>query len=212
MRPRTALLLTAAGIAGTTAALVVKRRYETLKATGSLNPDVDLSGAPLGPPPRRAAAPPAGDARILPPSWEPPPLTALARWVPPAPTTGAGRAAAYVWAAPLTLVAALLGLLSGARPQVREGVLVFQEVGGPAGAFLRLRGFRATAIGHTILSTVEPDPALLAHELVHVRHAERLGVFSALLYGVLYPVYGYARHPMERAARKAARQVKGAPA
>jgi hypothetical protein len=37
-------------------------------------------------------------------------------------------------------------------------------------------------------------------------------VFAGLLYLILYPVYGYARHPMERAARIAGRRARGAPA
>lgn len=154
----------------------------------------------------RSSEPPAGNARVPAPSWEPALLSTLASWVPAAPRHPAMRLLAYAWAAPVTLVGLLLGLASGARPQRRDGVLVFAGARGPSGLFLRARGFRATALGHAVISTGAIDDALMAHELVHVRHAERLGVFSALLYAVLYPLYGYNRHPMERAARAAARR------
>ena len=192
--------------------MALKRRYAVLKATGSLNAQTDLSGAPFGPLMQAPEQPPTADARILPPLWEPAALTALAEWRPAPPRRALGRALAYAWASPVTLAGLLLGLLSGAKPQVRQGVLLFADAGGPAASLLRARGFQATALGHAVIATSDPDDALLAHELVHVRHAERLGVFSALLYGALYPLYGYARHPMERAARTAARLSRGAPA
>lgn len=204
------MVMAAAGALG--AAAAAKRRYDLLRATGSLRKDPDLSGAPFGPAPRRPLQPPAGDARVLPPQWEPPSLSALAAWVPEPPRGPLARAFAYAWAGPVTLLGLVLGLASGVRPQRRDGVLVFANASGPAGALLRARGFRAAALGHAVISTDEPDDVLMAHELVHVRHAERLGVFSALLYGLLYPMYGYARHPMERAARTAARRLRGAPA
>lgn len=212
MRARTALALTVAVAGAAAGGVVLKRRYDVLQATGSLNKNTDLSGAPFGPMMQDPEEQPTGDARVLPPLWEPMPLTALADWRPAAPRGPVGKALAYAWASPVTLAGLILGLLSGSRPQARDGVLVFTHAGGPARALLRARGFQATALGHAVVATGDPDDALLAHELVHVRHAERLGLFSALLYGLLYPVYGYARHPMERAARTAARLHRGAPA
>jgi len=141
------------------------------------------------------------------PTWEPPALTALARWEPPAPRHRLTRAAAYVWAAPLTLAGLLAGLLAGVRPQVREGTLLFPNARGAAGAVLRSRRYAAAAIGHVVIAVGDPNPTLFAHELVHVRHAERLGVLTAPLYLALLAVYGYARHPLERAARRAARRA-----
>lgn len=146
---------------------------------------------------------------MLPPAWEPAALTALASWQPPPPRRPATRAAAYAWAAPLTLAGLLAGGLTGVRPQVRDGVLLFARARGPAAALLRSRRFAAAAIGHVVIALDDPAPPLFAHELVHVRHAERLGVFSAALYLALLAVYGYARHPLERAARAAARRTAG---
>ena len=195
------VVMVAAGAAAASGALTLKRRYERIQATGSLDRRVDLSGAPFGPSMQAPQSPPVGDAYVLGPPWEPNTLTRLASWVPSAPTTPAARALAYAWASPITLVGALLGFASGSRPEVREGTLVFAHATGLAGVFLRARGFQAVTLGHAIIARSDVDERLMAHEAVHVRHAERLGIFSALLYGALYPIYGYTRHPMERAAR-----------
>lgn len=133
---------------------------------------------------------------------------ALAAWVPAPPRTAAGRIAVYVWAAPLTLVGGALGVLSGGRPRRVDGAVVFSGSGGPMGAVLRRRGFSGTTLGHAIIVTPsEPSAALLAHELVHTRQAERLGVAFGPVYVALLARYGYERHPMERAARRGAGQA-----
>ncbi|MDP8931826.1 MAG: hypothetical protein M3O70_25470, partial [Actinomycetota bacterium] len=77
------------------------------------------------------------------------------------------------------------------------------------GAVLRSRGFDAGAFGHVIVAAGDPHDHLLAHELVHVRQAERLGPLMAPVYLGLLAVYGYARHPLERAARRAAHSAAG---
>lgn len=185
-----------------TAAVAARRKLN------ELDPVQDLSGSPIplhvpGRPPLGAAM----DARTVAPTWEPPALTALARWEPSPPRHRLTRTAAYVWAAPLTLAGLLAGCLAGVRPQVRDGTLLFPKARGPAGAVLRGRRYAAAAIGHVVIAVGDPSPTLFAHELVHVRHAERLGVLTAPLYLALLAVYGYARHPLERAARRAARRA-----
>jgi hypothetical protein len=178
----------------------------------------DLTGAPplgarpSGPSPRRRAGVTA-NARLLAPSWEPAPLTALARWTPDVPRHPLSRALCYVWAAPLTAVGLLVGLASGARPRTTEGVVLFAGARGVPGSVLRWKRFSAGAIGHVVVAAPdEPSPALLTHELLHVRQAERLGPSMAPLYLVLLALYGYSRHPLERAARLAARRALGATA
>lgn len=171
-------------------------------------PDVTGASMPLRTPMRTPLGATA-DPRMVPPAWEPAPLTALARWEPAVPRHALGRAAAYAWAAPLTMAGLLAATLAGVRPRVREGAIVFPNARGPAGALLRGRRYRACAIGHVIIAVSDPGPRLLAHELVHVRHAERLGMLTPPLYLALLAVYGYARHPLERAARAAARRVAG---
>lgn len=139
---------------------------------------------------------------------DPRPLATLAGWRPAAPARPLRRAAAYAWAAPVS-AAGLLAALAGGRARLRvaDGVVVLSGVRGLTGTALRLRGFTAITLGHVVLCRDEPSPALLAHELVHVRQAERFGVLLAPLYLGLLAVYGYRRHPMERAARLAQRDV-----
>lgn len=109
-----------------------------------------------------------------------------------------------VWAAPMTLVGLVVGAAAGVRPRRRDGVLLFAPARGLTGALIRRGGYAATGLGHVVVAVEEPSPALMAHELVHVRQAERLGPFLAPAYLALLAVHGYSRHPMERAARLAA--------
>jgi hypothetical protein len=152
---------------------------------------------------RRAAATAFGDGRVQ--AWEPPAITRLASWVPDAPAGGGARLAAYLWAGPLTLAGLLVGLSTGVRPRARAGVLLFERARGPVAAYLRTRRFSACTLGHVIIALRDVPPPLLAHELVHVRQGERLGPLLAPLYLALLVVYGYHRHPLERAARRAQR-------
>lgn len=200
-------LVAGAGLVATVAvALVAVRRK-----VAELAPPPDYSGSPYPlDTPLRADLGLAAHARVTPPTWEPPALTSLARWEPPPLRHPLTRAAAYTWAAPLTLAGLLAGCLTGVRPEWREGVVLFPNAGGPTGALLRRYRYAAGAVGHVVIAAGEPGPALLAHELVHVRHAERLGILAPPLYLGLLAVYGYAHHPLERAARRAARRVGGA--
>lgn len=191
-------------VVGAVAGAVAWRRRSAQIAA---DPERSLSGAgmPLERVPGRKGA--IGDAHAVGPLWEPASLRRLAQWVPEPPASPLTRALAYLWAAPITLGGIVIGLTSGRRPQVRDGVLLFAGARGPAAAVLRARGFAATTLGHSVLALpAEPSPALWAHELVHTRQAERLGVLMAPVYGVLSVVYGYARHPLERAAREGARR------
>lgn len=131
----------------------------------------------------------------------------LAEWSPPRPQTPAGRLAAALWAAPLTSAGVAVALASGARPRwdAEHGVLVAEGVRGPSRLGLGLVGSHANTIGQVVLSTREPTPgSLLAHEAVHVRQAERLGVAVFPLYLWLGARYGYRAHPLEQAPRAAA--------
>lgn len=194
--------------AGVVALAVVAAAVAARRKLNEVDPVQDLSGSPI--PLDTPARPPLGasvEARMLPPTWEPPALTALARWEPSAPRHPLARAAAYAWAAPLTVAGLGAGCLARVRPEIREGVLVFPRARGLAGAVLRSRRYAAGAIGHVVIAVGDPGPSLFAHELVHVRHAERLGLLTVPVYLALLAVYGYARHPLERAARRAARRA-----
>lgn len=172
--------------------------------------DYDISGAPFGLlGPRGRAVQVSDHAHVVGPRWEPAVLTALAKWEPARPQGALARAAACSWAAPLTLPGAGIGFAGGVRPYVHDGGLVFATVRGLPAALLEWRGIAAMAIGQVVVTRKEPSASLLAHELVHVRQAERLGPLLAPLYLVLLALYGYARHPLERAARRAGRRARG---
>jgi hypothetical protein len=163
---------------------------------------------------RRGELPPASAAADLPPARPAGPLAErLATWVPSAPTTDVGRIAAAMWAAPLTLPGVAIALLSGARPRwsPTHHCLVALGVGGPSGLALRIVGADANAIGAVVLCRrLDPPSSLLAHEVVHVRQAERLGPLLLVAYLWLAARYGYRDHPLERAARAGARASRSA--
>jgi len=198
-------------LAGTGALVRLRRTAASVqfRPVDALAPAQDLSGSPLAAGTFLAdrLGIVGGNARVLGPVWEHPTLAAFAEWVPGAPTSAATRALAYLWAAPLTAVGLLLGASAGVRPVVRDGVVLFPGARGPAGALLRAQGYAATTLGHAVIATRDPSPSLMAHELVHVRQAERFGALFAPLYGLLWAVYGYGRHPMERAARLGGRRA-----
>jgi hypothetical protein len=200
-------VLAAAGVA-------VALRAEREAGLGLLidgEPVDELSGAPF--PLRseaRAGRAVRGAARVAPPTWEPEVLSAIARWEPARPR-GLMRLLAYLWAAPMTAGGLIAGAASGVRPQVRDGVLLFSGARGLPAIFFRRRGYSAFALGHVIVAKASPGEALLVHEMAHVRQAERFGPLMAPLYLALHAVYGYARHPMERAARRAQRRALGVP-
>jgi hypothetical protein len=134
----------------------------------------------------------------------------LAGWVPERPRSPAGRLLGFVWAAPLTLVGTGVALVSGRVPRWDPtlGCLVARDVGGPSRFALESVGAQANAIGHVVLARgTAPPPALLAHEAVHVRQAERLGPLLVLAYLWLGARHGYRDHPLERAARLGARRA-----
>jgi hypothetical protein len=205
MRPRSPVL-GACAVGVVAAALVARRRLADLGAD-SAAAHRDRTGAPfpLETAPRSVVGIGPG-TRLTPSAREPALFVALANWVPGPPGGALARALAYVWAAPVTLAGLLAGAASGVVPRIRDGVLVFPRARGVTGFTLRARGFTAGALGHVVLAVTDLDDELFAHELVHVRQAERLGALLAPVYLGLLAVYGYARHPLERAARLAVRR------
>lgn len=129
----------------------------------------------------------------------------LESWIPAEPATAPARLLALVWAAPITLAGLLAGAGTAVAPRLRDGVVLFTPARGITGEVVRRRGFAAASLGHVVIALEAPSRSLMAHELVHVRQAERLGPFMAPVYLALLAVHGYQRHPMERAARLAAR-------
>ncbi len=135
-------------------------------------------------------------------------MAALAAWVPEPPRTELGRWAATLWCAPLSAVGLGVALVSGARPRwdTERRCLVATGVGGPSGAALHLVGAGANTVGQVVLCrSDEPSVALLDHEAVHVRQAERLGLLLVPAYLWLNALFGYRDNPLEHAARLGAR-------
>jgi hypothetical protein len=143
-----------------------------------------------------------------PPPWEPGFLAVLAEWNPGQPIRRLGRLIAYLWASPISLVGLIVGAATGVTPTVRDGVLLFPHARGVTGGVLRKRGYDAGTFGHVVVCTHDPSPELMTHELMHTRQAERFGPLMAPVYLGLLALYGYRRHPMERAARLAAARLQ----
>jgi hypothetical protein len=111
----------------------------------------------------------------------------------------------FLWALPTTLLGLLAGALTFQRPRLAGGLLVFDRAG--ARGLLRLLAAldrAAMTLGFVIVSSVPVQGALLAHERHHVRQAMWWGPLFVPVYLLLAAVFGYHRHPFERAARRAA--------
>jgi hypothetical protein len=178
----------AAGLVG-----VIRQRAQAQRvARGELEPD--------GPAGAREPERPSGSLA----SW-------LAAWQPPAPRTLSGQLVATAWASPLTMTGVTVAVLSGARLRwdTTRRCLIATGVRGPSGAALRLVGAGANTIGQVVLCRLdEPSDALLDHEAMHVRQAERLGPLLIPAYLWLNALHGYRDNPLERSARLASRRAR----
>ena len=77
---------------------------------------------------------------------------------------------------------------------------------GPRGLTAVLRAMRRTAmtVGFVIVSAEPVEGRLLLHERHHIRQFMAWGPLFIPVYFALGVPFGYRRHPMERAARRAA--------
>jgi len=110
----------------------------------------------------------------------------------------------FLWTLPNTILGLLLGTLTFQLPRLQGAAIVFDRA--PRGltrAMLSLDR-AAMTIGFVIVSGVPVQGRLLAHELEHVKQYMAWGPFFVPVYLLLAVPYGYRRHPMERAARRAA--------
>jgi hypothetical protein len=112
----------------------------------------------------------------------------------------------FVWSLPNTLVGLLLGGLSFVRPRLVDGVIVFEGRSRGVTWLLAHMGRSAMTLGFVIVSNVPVEGTLLEHERAHVRQSMILGPLFIPAYLALAVPFGYRRHPMERAARRAARE------
>ena len=113
----------------------------------------------------------------------------------------------FVWAMPNTLLGLLVGALTFQTPRIHGGAIVFDR--GPRGATRLLRAMNRTAmtLGFVIVSAAPVEGRLLAHERHHVRQSMLWGPLFVPVYLALAIPFGYRRHPMERAARRAAGEM-----
>ncbi|MBY0587580.1 hypothetical protein K2X85_10405 [bacterium] len=125
----------------------------------------------------------------------------------------------YLWAFPCTLIGLLIGLLglaTGGRAQLVEGVVEFW--GGLIAWLLRrvplIGGAEAMTIGHVVLGQTFISLELTRrHEHVHVRQYERWGILFFIIYFGLMPwlwwkgAHPYFDHPFEVEAFREADQT-----
>jgi hypothetical protein len=110
----------------------------------------------------------------------------------------------FTWTLPNTLLGLVLGALTFQRPRVHGGAIVFDRA--PRGVTALLLGMRRSAmtVGFVIVSAVPVEGRLLVHERHHIRQFMAWGPLFIPVYVALAVPFGYRRHPMERAARRAA--------
>lgn len=110
----------------------------------------------------------------------------------------------FCWTLPNTILGALVGLLTFQRPRRAHGLLLFDR--GPRGlTWLMLRANRsAMTVGFVVVSAHPLEGHLLEHERHHVRQYCAWGPLFIPVYLLLAVPFGYRKHPMERAARRAA--------
>jgi hypothetical protein len=102
-----------------------------------------------------------------------------------------------IWSLPNTLIGLGFALLSGAVPQVRDGLLVAESNRGLAYLFLTRRGFGAITFGRVVVSAMPLTAHLLVHESHHSRQYEVFGPFYLPVYLWLHARRGYAANPLE---------------
>ena len=112
--------------------------------------------------------------------------------------------AGFAWTMPNTLLGLALGALTFQRPRIHGGAIVFDRA--PRGLTSVMPRLHRTAmtVGFVIVSARPVEGRLLVHERHHIEQSMRLGPFFVPVYLALAIPYGYRRHPMERAARRAA--------
>ena len=110
----------------------------------------------------------------------------------------------FLWTAPNTLLGLLLGALTFQRPRLEDSLIVFDTAPRGLTRLLPKLGRSAMTVGFVIVSSVRVEGRLLAHERHHVRQYMVWGPLFIPIYLLLAILFGYRRHPMERAADRAA--------
>lgn len=109
----------------------------------------------------------------------------------------------FVWSLPNTLLGLALGALTFQTPRILGGAIVFDRSERGVTWLLARMHRTAMTVGFVIVSARPLEGRLLAHERHHVRQSMVWGPLFVPVYLVLAVPFGYRRHPMERAARRA---------
>jgi hypothetical protein len=111
------------------------------------------------------------------------------------------------------LLGLVVGLLTFQLPRPEAGVVIFDRVrrglSAPPLSRLVFRRFTAFTLGDVIVAREPVGGIVLDHELAHVRQYRIWGPFYLPVYGLLYLLFGYRRHPFERAAMRDAGETRG---
>lgn len=113
----------------------------------------------------------------------------------------------FVWTSPNTLLGLVAGALTFQRPRLEGYLILFDR--GPRGLtwVMPRLGRTAMTIGFVIVSAGHLEGRLLEHERHHVRQYMVWGPLFIPVYFLLAIPFGYRRHPMERAAERAAERA-----
>lgn len=109
----------------------------------------------------------------------------------------------FVWSLPNTLLGLALGALTFQTPRILGGAIVFDRTARGVTWLLARMHRTAMTVGFVILSARPLEGRLLTHERHHVRQSMVWGPLFVPVYLALAVPFGYRRHPMERAARRA---------
>jgi hypothetical protein len=112
----------------------------------------------------------------------------------------------FAWTLPNTLLGLLLGALTLQLPRRHGALLLFDRAPRGLTWLMPRLGRSAMTVGFVIVSAVPVEGRLLAHEQHHVRQYMAWGPLFIPVYLALAIPFGYRRHPMERAAERAAAQ------
>lgn len=111
----------------------------------------------------------------------------------------------YLWTLPNTAIGLLLGVFTFQLPRLAPGgVVVFDRA--PRGITCLMPRLHRVAmtVGFVILAARPVTGRLELHEREHVRQFAAWGLLFLPVYFLLAVPFGYRRHPMEIAARRAA--------
>lgn len=115
----------------------------------------------------------------------------------------------FVWTLPNTLIGLVLGLFTFQWPRLAHGVVLFDRAPRGLTRLMPRLGRTAMTVGFVILSARPVEGTLLRHERHHLRQYCAWGPLFIPVYLLLAIPYGYRRHPMELAARRAAGEGAG---